>query len=458
MARLLTRDAGYYRSLAKLAIPVALQNLIVFMVTFADNLMVGSLKDGAVSGVYYGNLVQTLLQMFTAGVGGSIVIIASQYWGKQDVASIKRITAVGARAAVCVGAALTLVCALMPEKIIWLLMKDPEVVAEGAKYLGTVCYSYVFFCLTQVMLMSLRSVEITRVGFAVTLLSLSVNVLLNYILIFGKLGFEPMGVKGAAIATVISRGIELATVSVYMIFIDKRLRFKPGDLLRSGGALTKDFFRYALPVTAGELVWGVNMIASSVILGLYGEKAITTAASVANMMNALAFITISGMSTAVGIITGKTIGSGNTRLMREYAYTTQILFLALGLITGAIVHFLNAPFVSLYTSLFDTGISPEAAAEARVFIQVLVFTIIGTTYQAPCLFGLVKSGGDVNFVFINDSIFVFLIVLPSAVIAWYYGAPAWVTFMCLKSDQILKCFVAVVKINRFKWMKKLTRE
>ena len=81
---------------------------------------------------------------------------------------------------------------------------------------------------------------------------------------------------------------------------------------------------------------------------------------------------------------------------------------------------------------------------------------MGTSYQMPCLFGLVKSGGDISFVFRNDTVFVFCVVLPSALIASYLGAPAWVTFACLKCDQILKCFVAVVKINRFNWMKNLT--
>ena len=101
--------------------------------------------------------------------------------------------------------------------------------------------------------------------------------------------------------------------------------------------------------------------------------------------------------------------------------------------------------------------TPEAAGYARQMITVLSVTMIGTCYQAACLFGLVKSGGDIDFVFKNDTIFVFLVVLPSAIVAAHFGAPAWVVFACLKCDQILKCFVAVFKINSFNWMKNLTR-
>ena len=109
-------------------------------------------------------------------------------------------------------------------------------------------------------------------------------------------------------------------------------------------------------------------------------------------------------------------------------------------------------FISLYNA------SPEAQEYSRQFINVISVTIIGTCYQAACLFGLVKSGGDISFVFKNDTIFVFGVVIPSALIAMWLGAPPWVVFACLKCDQILKCFVAVVKINRFNWMKNLTRD
>ena len=129
----------------------------------------------------------------------------------------------------------------------------------------------------------------------------------------------------------------------------------------------------------------------------------------------------------------------------------QILFLTLGIATGITVFCLKDSFISLY------AVSDAAVGEARKYINVLSVTLIGTCYQAACLFGLVKSGGDISFVFKNDFIFVFFVVLPSAIVATILHAPAWVVFACLKCDQILKCFVAVVKINRFDWMKNLTR-
>ena len=297
----------------------------------------------------------------------------------------------------------------------------------------------------------MRSVEVARIGMGVSAISLVFNILLNYLLIFGHFGFPALGIAGAAIATLISRIVETLVMVLYVAKADKKLSLRFSDLLVVDKLLQKDFIRYGLPIIGGNLVWSVNMMVNSMILGRYSASVIT-AASVANTMNSLAYVTMNGLSAAVGIITGKTVGAGQTEKMKEYAYTVQILFFSLGLVTGGIVALLKNPFISLYT-----GITSEAALYSRQFITVLSVTIIGTCYQAAGLFGLVKSGGDISFVFKNDTIFVFLVVLPSAIIASYLGAAPWVVFACLKCDQILKCFVAVVKINRFDWMKNLTR-
>ena len=448
---LFTKDRSFYKSLLLLAIPIALQNLVTFSVNLADSVMVGSLGDAAVSGMYMGNQIQTLLQVFSGGIEGAILILAAQYWGKRDTASIRKIVAIGIRFSVAVGALLTLVCALFPAKIIGLFTKDGATIETGATYLGIVCFSYLFFCLTQSLIAAMRSVELARIGLYVSLCSLFTNVGLNYVLIYGKLGFSPMGIRGAAIATLIARIIETAIIALYVFVYDKRLTFRPADLLASDHLLLKDFVRYGSPIIAGQMVWATNMLMASAIMGRQTAPGAVVAMSIAGTMNNLAYVVMNGMSGAVGIITGKTIGAGQETKMREYAKTVQILFLLLGVATGLAVFSIKLPFISLY------AVSDAAIAEAIRYCNVLSVTLIGTCYQAACLFGLVKSGGDISFVFKNDCIFVFLVVLPSAIAATVLHAPAWVVFACLKCDQILKCFVAVVKINRFDWMKNLTR-
>lgn len=445
-----TKDKSFYRSLILLAIPIALQNFVTFSVGLADNIMVGRLGDAAISGVYIGGQIQNMLQIFSAGIEGAMLILAAQYWGKKDTESIKKIIAVGLRFSFVFAAAVNALCLIFPIQIVSLFTDDPQIIAYGVEYLRILSFSFVFFCLTQALIASMRSVESARIGMTVSLVSLALNIILNYVLIFGKLGFSPLGVAGAAIATLISRICEFGVITFYVLKTDKKLRFGIRDVFKSDKKILRDFIKYGWPLIVGQLVWAINTLSLSAIMGRNNVDGVIAALSLVGMLNNLSYIVVNGMAGAVGIIIGKTIGSGSTEKIREYSYTVQIIFLILGVLTGGFLRLIKIPFISLY------NLSPAAVAQSNALINVLSCTIIGTSYQAACLFGLVKSGGDVYFVMKNDAFFVFLVVLPAGIIASVLGAPPWVIFLCLKSDQILKCFVAVVKINRFKWMKNLT--
>ena len=448
---LFTKDRSFYRSLVTLAVPISLQNLITFGVNFADNLMIGSLGDNAISGVYVGGQLQSVVQMFVGGIEGAILILAAQYWGKRDTASIRKVVSIGVKFALGVGILASLVAVLFPQWVIRAFTQEPGVIQEGAAYVQIVGFTYLFFSVSQVMIAAMRSVETAKVGLYISCMALVVNVCLNYVFIFGRLGFPAMGVRGAALATLVSRIMEMCVGIGYVFFVDRKLRLSVRDLLHTDRQLLRDFVRYGLPVIGGQVVWSVNSLANTKILGCYSAGVIA-AASITGMLHNLIYVWMNGLSSAVGIITGKTVGAGQYEKMKEYSKTVQMIFLFVGLISGAVVFLFRDGFISLYSA------SAEAQVYARQFINVISVTIIGTCYQAACLFGLVKSGGDISFVFKNDTIFVFLVVIPSALIAMWLGAPPWVVFACLKCDQILKCFVAIVKINRYNWMKNLTGE
>ena len=449
--KVFTHDKSFYKSLILLSLPIALQNLITFAIGLADNVMLSPLGDSAVSGVYMANQVQTLLQLLSGGIESAILVLATQYLGKGDTESMRRISAIGVRVGALFGALTSIVCIFAPSFVLSLFANKAEIIDTGAEYLFILAFSFIPFTITQALIATARSTENPRIGTYVSLLSLATNVGLNYILIYGKLGLPALGVRGAAIATLISRLIECAIIIIYTLFIEKRLKLRLIYLFRFDKKLFFDFLRYGAPLLLGQIVWASNMLIGSGIMGRQSEEGIVAALSIANTMHNLAYVTMNGMAGAVGIITGKTVGSGDTEKMKEYARTTQIIFLALGLVTGLGVWLLKSPFISLYR------VSESAIAQAHLLINVISVTIIGSCYQVACLFGLVKSGGDTGFVFRMDLIFVFLIVLPAGFISSWLGAPGWVVFAALKCDQILKCFVAFFKIRTYNWMKNLTR-
>lgn len=446
------RDRSFYKNLLRLAFPITVQSLIAFGINFTDNLMVGSLGEAAIAGVYQGSQIQGFLTMLVAGVEGAIMVLSAQYWGKKDMARIREIIGMGSVFSLILGVLFFIFSLSSTQWILHWFSSDPQVISEGVRYLRIVSFSFLFFSISQILISSMRSVESVNIGMFMTTISFVMNIVLNYVLIFGKLGIEPMGVAGAALATTICRFTEMVIMLIYVLKVDRRLHMKVRDFKVSNPVLVKDFFRYGSPVILGQLVWSINMLMQGVIIGWLNSAAIA-AVSVSNMLFNLVYIGMGGLGSAVSVITGKTVGAGQFDLMKQYAKTVQMMFFLIGIVCGLLIFFLKGWFISLY------ALEPETIAIATQFLTILSFTAVGTSYQASCLAGLVKAGGDTSFVFINDTLFVFLIVLPSAIIALkVFNAPAWVAFLCLKSDQILKCFVALVKINRFNWMKNLTRE
>jgi putative MATE family efflux protein len=438
--------------LLRLALPISLQNLITFMVNFADNLMVGRLGDLTISGVFIGNQVHTLLQVIMKGIGTALVVLAAQHWGKGDTKSIRSLSAICFWAAVAAGVIFTLVASMFTVPLAGLISNRQEVIDTAVPYLRITGFSFIFFAVSWILIASLRSVENVRFGMNIALLTLCVNISLNYILIFGKLGFPAIGITGAAIATLLSRIIECAVVVVYVFAFEKRIRLKIKNFFSPEKVFIHNLLKYGSPIVTGEIVWAINVFAYTAIVGRFNASTIASF-NITGMMNNLVFIWMQGLAAAVGLMTGKKVGAGETaETLKHYAYQVQFFFLCVGLVTGLVVFFTKDVLIPFY------NVSPEAAADSRLLMIVLSFTIVGTAYNNTTLFGLVKSGGNISFVFKNDTIFVFLIVIPSAVIALHMNAPVWLVFLCLKCDQILKCFVAAVVVNRFGWIKNLTKK
>ena len=447
----ITKDKSFYRQFFSLLVFIALQNLIVYSVNLADNIMLGRWSEEALSGVALANQVQFLLQMIVSAVGEGVVVLSSQYWGKRDRAPIPRINGIGLRVALAVGALFMLAGLIVPGPILRLLSREEPIVSEGVRYMRIVCVSYLFYSATTVLLATMRSVENVHIGMAVSVMALVVNIALNYALIFGRLGLPCLGVRGAAIATLIARACELIATLAYVLRVDRKLRMKPGELLRGDRLLTRDYVRVATPVILSGLSWGIAQFIQTSILGHLGGAAVA-ANSIAVSLFSVIMVVSYGSGSASSVFIGKVVGSGDHSRLQEYVVTLQCLFLGFGLITGGLIFLLKEPIISFY------NVAPETRELARQFMIVLSITSIGSCYQAPCLTGIVRGGGNTNFVFYNDLIFQWGMVITFSLLAAYvwHLAPVWV-FLFLKSDQVVKCVVAVFEVNSYRWIRKLTR-
>ena len=231
-----------------------------------------------------GTQVQTFLQMVVNGISTAMLVIVAQYWGRKDMQRIRIVAGIAMRIVLSVGIVITFVSVMFPREILNILTPEQGVVEAAIPYLRIVGCSYLFFCASQILISMLRGVENARIGMYVSFASLVTNVLLNWVLIFGHLGFPAMGIRGAAIATLISRVLEAVAAAWYVLFVEKRLRWRFRFIFVPGGQLTRDFIRYGAPVIAGDFVWGINMFCQSMIMGRLPEEAIA-AASIMNMMS-----------------------------------------------------------------------------------------------------------------------------------------------------------------------------
>ena len=451
MNRFFVRDKSFYRTFFRLTCVIALQNVLVCLVNLVDNVMIGAYSENAMSGIALVNQIQFMLQMLINGAGEGLIVMASRYWGERNPDAIHKTISVGMWMGLAFSVLLWALVFFFPMPVLRLLTPEEPVLAEAMVYLRIVCFSYVFFAITQLLLASMRSVETVNVGFAVSVVALFVNIFLNYALIFGKFGFPALGTAGAAWATLIARMAETLVTVIYVRFIDKKLRLRLRTFLRIDTAVLKQYLHCGVPVILSSGVWGIGMAAQTAILGHMGASSIAANSIATTAFNILTVVTY-GSANASQVITAKTIGENRLADARQYAKTFQILFLGIGFVTGALIFALRGVIVGMY------NISGESAALARNFLAVLSVTVIGTSYQMSCLCGIVRGGGDTRFVLYNDMIFMWGIVLPlSALAAFVLHWPPVAVFACLKSDQVTKCAVAVVKVNRFRWIKSLAR-
>ena len=445
---MLVREKKFYRDFFTMTMTIALQNLIVYGVNLADNIMLGAYSETALSGVAIANQVQFLLQMVVTGAASGMGVIISQYWGKRQTEPIRRVFAVGFWISIILSGVMSLVVWFKPYWVMELLTNEQSIIPSGVEYLKIMVFSYLMFSISNSLLGVMRSVETVRIGFYISLSTLLINIFLNYALIYGHFGAPELGVKGAAYATLTSRAVEFLVSVIYCRLIDKKLRLKFKDIFAVKRNYIADFIRSGVPLMLSNISWGVAMSVQAAILGASGIAASSIAQTLFQCTSVVAYAT----GDAARVMTGMAVGEGDMKKVRSGAKTMQLMFLIIGVLTSFVLFLVRKPIISVYNA------SAETAELANVFVLILCVTAIGTAYEMPCLTGIVSGGGDTNFVFFNDIIFMWCIVLPlSALSAFYFKFPPAVTFALLKADQILKCFVAAVKVNRFKWVKVLTR-
>lgn len=445
-------DTSFYRNFFSIYIVLVLQNVVTLSVNLADNMMLGAYSETALSGVAAVNQIQFIYQQLLTALGEGLVIFCSQYWGQRRTEPMKKIAAGAMWAGLGVAVILFTLVSIFPYQTMGIFTTEQAIIKEGVRYLVIIRFTYFFFAITQILLATIRSVELVKIAFGLSVITFFINCGINYVLIYGHFGAPEMGAAGAATGTLAARIIELAVLLFYIRKKETNLRLGPGDYFHLDKDLCRDYLKVTAPMLVVQGLWGVNTALQTVILGH-----MTAAAIAANSVASTIFLMVKSMAvgaaSTASVIIGKTIGTGDIPLVKQYARLMQRMFLVIGAVSGLILFVIRVPLLRFY------DLAPATKDMANTFLMILSVVIVGMSYQMPTNNGIIRGGGNAMFVVKMDLISIWGIVIPlSFLMAFVVKASPAVVVCCLNADQIFKCVPAFLESHYGNWIRKLTRE
>lgn len=433
----------FYKNLIALVFPIAVQNLMTALVSASDALMLGFLNQTALSAVSLATQVQFVLNLFITALTIGTTVLAAQYWGKHDKESVEEVLCIALKISFLISLIFFVAAFFFPRVLMQIFTNEILLIEAGIPYLRIVSWSYLFMGFSQIYLCIMKNSGRTTKSTIYGSSALILDILLNAILIFGLFGFPQMGIAGAALATTISRAIEL----ILTIFENMKtgvVRVKWKYFHSESARLKRDYYRYTMPVLANELAWGCGFTMFSVIMGHLGSDAVA-ANSIANIVKNLIACVCLGIGTGSGILVGNELGSGNLETAKKYGR----LLCKISLVVGAISGFLIL--------MFTTSLTEQAHAYLRIMLYICSYYMIGKSINSTVVAGIFCAGGDTKFGLICDSITMWIIIIPlGAFAAFILNLPILAVYFILNLDELIKLPAVYKHYKQYKWVKNLT--
>ncbi len=441
-----------FSSALAIALPLALQNLVAFAVNMADSVMLGQLGDIELSASAQANQIFFIVSLAVAGIADGANVMVSQAWGAKDTAKIQSILAYTYRIALGFVLLITLAAVLVPEMIMQMYTPDPDVIREGADYLRIVALSYLFYTVTTVSTGVLRAVRTVKIAMTGSMISMGINVVLNWILIFGKFGIEPMGVKGAAIATVIARIVETVVIVAYLYCKEDKLHIRLRTLFCSDPAVMRLFLKVSSPIIANELFWAIGESVVAIAMGQMGTE-VVSANSICGVSMQMAAVLVRGVTAATCVMVGNTVGAGELDKLPQLKRFFQTFVWIMGVVSGLLIFITSGLLIGMYQ------VSPQTQEYAWHFIIVTALVQPFSAFQITNMMGILRGGGDVRFAMWNDLIFLWCVTIPLAFLGGVvWKLPMWLTFFLMRFEKIGKAITSEIRLRSGKWIHFVNKE
>ena len=444
------RDPEYFQQLFKIGIPIALQQAIFALLNMVGYVMVGQRGDVAMAAVGVAGQVYFLLNLFLFGVVSGSAMVTAQLWGKRDILNIRKVLALCLWMSIAISGIFMILAELIPAQIVGFYSSDPQVIALGSDYLRILAGAFIFFAITFSYGLVLRSVGNVLLPVGISIASLVLNILLSWLLIFGKFGLPELGVLGAAWAAFISRVLECVALLVVVYGTRSPVAASLRELFSFDGRFFVRVMKPVLPVIINELAWSLGITFYNKAYGHIGTVALAAINIMATVDN-LALALFMGISNATSVAVGNSIGAGEQEKAYRYAGRSLGLGTVLAVLVGAVVLLTRNPVISMYK------VSPEAADAAFRLLTILGLFLWIRGTNMTIIVGLLRGGGDTLFSLGLDGLIIWILGVPMAFLGAYaLHLPIHWVYLMVMSEEVAKWILGLWRYFTRKWIHDLT--
>lgn len=442
----------FYSQMLHLVVPIVIQNLLSAAVNSADVVMLNYVGQSSISAVSLAANYAGVLFMIYYGLGTGVTLLCAQYWGKKDLQAIRAVEGIALRFSLALTFVFSAFALFAPELMMRLFTPDEELIQIGAQYLKVMSVTYICWGIIEIYLAVLRSVGRVTVTMILNVIAFSLNIFLNAVFIFGLFGAPRLGAAGVAMATAISRIVELIGCILVSLTLSKDLSLNPAYMFIRNKTLLKDFINLSLPALGNDVSWSVAFSMYSVILGHLGSDAVAANSLVVVARN-FGTVLCFGTASAGGILLGNVMGEGDMERAKEYASKLLKLTVITGAVGGVLI-LIATPFVLHFASLSET-----AMRYLKYMLLINTYYVMGAAVNTTIIAGILRAGGDTRFGLICDTVDMWCYAVPLGFLAAFvFKLPVLAVYFLLCTDEFVKWPWVIKRYRSGKWLKNITRE
>ena len=441
------RKRSLRKEIVSLALPIALQQFMTALVGACDAIMLGKLSQDAMSAVSLATQVTFVFNLFMFAFMAGENMFVAQYYGKGDYTGISQVFSLVTKICGCIAVVFLAGTLFFPEQLMRILTNEETLIVLGSEYLRVIGISYVFSGIAQTFLAIMKNCGAVNMSTLINGVMVILNIALNAVFIFGLSGFPKMGIKGAALATVLATVVQFLWSVGYVLCRIRAVKF---SLRSCEKKLFGRFWQKAVPLLINNLAWGIGFSMYSVIMGHLGTDAVA-ANGIANISKNLVVCFCLGLGNAGSIIVGNRLGADRLQEAKEVGETLTKTAIIAGIVSGLVLIALS-PFI---TKMVD--LTPTARGYLQKMLLICSYYIAGKSVNCMTIGGIFAAGGDSKFGMLCDSVTLWCIIVPlGCICAFILKLPVMVVYFVLNLDEIIKLPVVYKHYKKYKWIKNLT--